>query len=80
MRHVNQTRDVKDDCSRQPPSSTDHARTSPGPVNCKLRLGAQNEASPEVCERCGHNHTKSCPFFFVDGMTRDTARASIQEA
>lgn len=41
-----------------------HARSSPGPINCNIRLSFQAEAVGYKCERCGSG---PCPFFASDG-------------
>ena len=50
-----------------PAKPTQHATTSPGPVNCNIRMRAQGEAYPIMCERCGLD---SCPFFHSDGRSK----------
>ena len=51
---------------------TDHASTSPGPVNCQVRLRAQGMPYPRTCERCGLGR---CPFFGPDGKAIYVERA-----
>ena len=46
---------------------TDHASTSPGPVNCNIRRRLQGEGYPRTCERCGLG---PCPFFDNDGRSK----------
>lgn len=55
---------------RAPPPATAHASTSPGPVNCNIRLHFQNKGYPRSCERCGP--TGTCPFFNGDGTAKTT--------
>jgi len=50
---------------------TSHARTSPGPINCNLRLKMQGHEIEPECERCRGTCAGDCPFFFVDGQARD---------
>lgn len=51
-----------------PPKPTSHASTSPGPVNCNIRLRFQGaEIWPRTCARCGKGH---CPFFNNDGSAK----------
>lgn len=50
-----------------PAKPTQHATTSPGPVNCNIRMRAQGEAYPRTCERCGLD---VCPFFHSDGRSK----------
>lgn len=49
------------------PKATSHASTSPGPVNCNIRLHYQGSMYPRTCERCGLG---PCPFFNQDGSKR----------
>lgn len=58
--------------SHQPNQVRDkqHARTSPGPVNCNIRLRFQSEPGTPIgrsCERCGIGR---CPFFNDDGTAK----------
>lgn len=58
------------DRRREFPQDTDRACTSPGPVNCNLRLRAQAKVGdpiPKSCERCGLG---PCPFFHDDGRRK----------
>ena len=52
------------------PPATAHASTSPGPINCNIRLRAQGHAAPAKCERCG---LQPCPFFHIDGRAKGGA-------
>src|SRR5690606_34820630 len=53
--------------SKSKEQATDHASTSPGPVNCQIRKRFQKEAYPRTCERCGLG---PCPFFHNDGRSK----------
>lgn len=53
-----------------------HARTSPGPINCNLRLKMQGHEVESECERCDGTSAGDCLFFFVDGQARDVPLAS----
>ena len=53
--------------SKSKEQATDHASTSPGPVNCQIRKRFQKEAYPRTCERCGLG---PCPFFHDDGRSK----------
>lgn len=50
------------------PSPADHASTSPGPINCNIRIqhSGENKACPRACERCGLG---PCPFWNKDGTS-----------
>jgi hypothetical protein len=55
------SRQLEEFCAgRGIPPATAHAITSPGPVNCQIRLRFQNKSYPRTCERCGFG---PCPFF-----------------
>lgn len=50
-----------------------HAATSPGPVNCNIRLRFQRLPYPQICERCRGGRlyeAKMCPFFKEDGTAK----------
>jgi hypothetical protein len=50
-----------------PYKPTNLASTSPGPVNCSIRLRHQGKLYPRTCERCGLG---PCPFFHKDGTAK----------
>lgn len=51
-----------------------HARTSPGPINCLLRMVIRGEADPLTqpikCGRCGSHGREGCIFFELDGSAK----------
>jgi hypothetical protein len=48
-----------------------HASTSPGPVNCDIRITMQGIIRDGAkCKRCGRDDDQGCPFFHPDGSTR----------
>src|SRR5260370_5450107 len=51
----------------EPQTEPMSAKTSPGPVNCSIRLRFHNEAYPRTCARCGLG---PCPFFNNDGTAK----------
>jgi hypothetical protein len=53
-----------------------HARSSPGPVNCNIRLKFQNQPMPKICERC---RSGPCPFFRKDGTAWPSRRPTLDK-
>lgn len=62
-----------DPVANTPRSVTDHASTSPGPINCRRRQIFQGKTYAKSCERCGLG---PCPFFNEDGTTRERKQVS----
>lgn len=58
---------IRDQPAAKLPKQTVHASTSPGPVNCSIRLRHQGRVYPRTCERCGLG---PCPFFHKDGTKK----------
>lgn len=47
------------------------ARTSPGPLNCSIRITYQGELrKSNKCKRCGVEGDQACPFFYPNGSRK----------